>query len=87
MRFAAAVDSLVKVPLASHEKAALVDFTFNVGSKNLQTSTLLKLLNAGDYAGAANEFPKWNLASGKVMPGLVKRRARERSLFLTGTWT
>jgi len=86
MRFAAAVDSLVKVPLAPHEKAALVDFTFNVGSKNLQTSTLLKLLNAGDYAGAANEFPKWNLAAGKVMPGLVTRRARERRLFLTGAW-
>ena len=68
------------------EKAALVDFTFNLGSGNLQTSTLLKLLNAGDYAGAANELPKWNLGSGRVQPGLVTRRARERSLFLTGVW-
>jgi lysozyme len=86
MRFAAAVDSLVKVPLAPHEKAALVDFTFNLGSGNLQNSTLLKLLNSGNYAGAANEFPKWNLAAGNVMPGLVTRRARERRLFLTGAW-
>lgn len=86
MRFAAAVDSLVKVPLAPHEKAALVDFTFNLGSGNLKSSTLLKLLNSGNYAGAANEFAKWNLAAGKVMPGLVTRRARERSLFLTGAW-
>ncbi|WP_438396508.1 lysozyme [Caballeronia sp. DA-9] len=86
LRFGAAVDSLVKVPLSPQQKAALVDFTFNLGSGNLQSSTLLKLLNAGDYAGAANEFAKWNLASGKVMPGLVTRRSRERSLFLTGVW-
>ncbi|SAL26107.1 lysozyme [Caballeronia sordidicola] len=86
LRFGAAVDSLVKVPLSPQQKAAIVDFTFNLGSGNLQSSTLLKLLNAGDYAGAANEFPKWNLASGKVMAGLVTRRARERSLFLIGAW-
>lgn len=86
MRFAAAVDSLVKVPLSPQQKAALVDFTFNLGSGNLQTSTLLKLLNAGDYAGAADQFARWNLAAGKVIPGLVTRRARERSLFLTGAW-
>ncbi|MDU2883127.1 MAG: lysozyme, partial [Enterobacter sp.] len=61
---------------------ALVDFAYNLGVKALEGSTLLKKLNAGDYAGAAAEFPKWNKAGGKVLPGLVKRREAERTLFL-----
>lgn len=60
---------------------ALVSFSFNVGEGNLDKSTLLKLHNAGDYAGAANEFAKWNLAAGKRMPGLVTRRAGEAKLY------
>ncbi|WP_250533566.1 lysozyme [Caballeronia sp. AZ10_KS36] len=87
LRFGAAVDGLVKVPLTAQQKAALVDFSFNVGTGSLSTSTLLKLLNTGDYDGAAEQFTRWNIAAGKVMPGLVKRRARERSLFLTGVWS
>ncbi|HFT8008540.1 TPA: lysozyme [Burkholderia cenocepacia] len=81
------VDRYVKVLLTPAKKAALVDFVFNVGEGNFASSTLLKKLSAGDYQGAADEFPKWNLASGKVMPGLVTRRARERDLFLTGKWS
>jgi lysozyme len=80
------VDSAVTVPLSAQQKAALVDFTYNVGFGNLKSSTLLKKLNAGDYAGAADQFPLWNKAAGKVMSGLVTRRARERDLFLTGAW-
>lgn len=60
---------------------ALVSFSFNVGEGNLAKSTLLKLHNAGDYAGAANEFSKWTLAAGKRMPGLVTRRAGEAKLY------
>lgn len=86
IRFAAAVDSLMNLPLLLQQKTALVDFTFNLGSGNLQTSTLLRLLNTGDYAGAADQFARWNLAANKVMPGLVTRRERERSLFLTRAW-
>ncbi|EPF81527.1 lysozyme, partial [Acinetobacter gyllenbergii] len=45
-------------------------------------STLLKKLNAGDFMGAADQFPQWNKGGGKVMKGLVRRRAAERELFL-----
>ncbi|HIE4429961.1 TPA: lysozyme [Burkholderia multivorans] len=52
-----------------------------------QPSTLLRHLNIGDYAGAADQFPAWNRAGGVVLPGLVRRRAAERALFLTGKWS
>lgn len=79
------VDAAVKVPITRQQRDALCSFVFNVGGGNLRKSTLLKKLNAGDYKGAAAEFPRWNKASGKVMPGLVKRRGEERALFLSGT--
>ncbi|MEG2553636.1 MAG: lysozyme [Hafnia sp.] len=77
------VTGLVKVEVNQNQFDALVDFAYNLGVKALEGSTLLKKLNAGDYAGAADEFPKWNKAGGKVLNGLVKRRAAERSLFLS----
>ncbi|WP_241301206.1 lysozyme [Burkholderia cenocepacia] len=52
-----------------------------------QPSTLLRHLNIGDMAGAADQFPAWNRAGGVVQPGLVRRRAAERDLFLTGKWS
>ncbi|HDS5135182.1 TPA: lysozyme [Enterobacter hormaechei subsp. oharae] len=76
------VTGLVKVTINQNQFDALVDFAYNLGVKALEGSTLLKKLNAGDYAGAAAEFPKWNKAGGKVLPGLVKRREAERTLFL-----
>jgi lysozyme len=76
-----AVTRWVEVPLNQNQFDALCDFVFNLGEGNFRGSTLLKKLNAKDYAGAAAEFPRWNKASGKVLPGLVKRRAAERSLF------
>jgi len=72
----------VKVPLSQNQFDALASFIFNLGSGNFTQSTLLKKLNAGDYAGAANEFGRWVQAGGKTLPGLVKRRAAERELFL-----
>lgn len=77
------VTGLVKVVVNQNQFDALVDFAYNLGVKALEGSTLLKKLNTGDYAGAADEFPKWNKAGGKVLNGLVKRRAAERSLFLS----
>lgn len=71
----------VKVPLSQNEFDALVSFTFNLGPGNLRSSTLLRKLNAGDRAGAADEFLKWTRAGGKTLPGLVKRREAERALF------
>jgi len=77
------VASLVGVPLNDNQFGALTSFTFNLGVGNLSSSTLLKKLNRADYSGAAEEFPRWVRAGGKVLPGLVKRRAAERELFLT----
>ncbi|GAB2928022.1 lysozyme [Hafnia psychrotolerans] len=77
------VTGMVKVTVNQNQFDALVDFAYNLGLKSLEGSTLLKKLNAGDYMGAADEFPKWNKAGGKVLNGLVKRRAAERSLFLS----
>lgn len=79
-----AVGRLVKVPVTQGQYDALVSFTFNVGAGNLQSSTLLRKLNAGDCRGAAAEFPRWNKARGRALPGLTKRRAWERELFEQG---
>jgi lysozyme len=76
-----AVESGVTSALTDNEESALVDLVFNIGAGNFQHSTLLRLLNAGDYAGASEEFQKWNHAGGKVLAGLTKRRAAEASLF------
>lgn len=85
-RFEEGVDELVTVHLDQDEFDALVAFSFNVGLGNLKTSTLLRRLNAKDYASAASEFRKWNKGGGKVLPGLVKRRAAEAALFVGDDW-
>lgn len=76
------VSRLVKVGVTQGQFDALVSFTYNLGSRSLSTSTLLRKLNAGDYAGAADEFLRWNKAGGKVLNGLTRRREAERDLFL-----
>lgn len=81
-RFEPDIDRLVKVPLSQNQWDALMSFVYNLGAANLESSTLLRLLNQGDYAGAADQFPRWNRAGGKVLQGLVKRRAAERAMFL-----
>lgn len=80
-QFERAVARLVTVPLTQGQFDALVSFAFNLGEGALAQSTLLRLLNAGDYAGAAAQFDRWNKAGGRVLPGLVRRRAAERALF------
>ena len=79
--FEVAVRRLVKVPLTPYQFDALVSFAYNCGEGNLQKSTLLKKVNAGDFDGAAKEFKKWNKGGGKVLPGLVRRRDSESLLF------
>lgn len=78
------VQRLVTYPISQPTYDALVSFTFNVGEGNLQRSTLLRKLNAGDVVGACNELPKWVYARGVKLPGLVTRRAEERKLCLEG---
>lgn len=82
-KFGDGVDRLVRVPLTDNQFAALVSFAYNVGLGALAGSTLLRKLNAGDYEGAADQFPRWNKGGGRVLPGLVRRRAAERDLFLS----
>lgn len=76
------IPKLIKVPLTENQFSSLCSFTYNVGSGNLQASTLRMKLNRGDYDGAANEFPKWRRAGGKILRGLVRRREAERNLFI-----
>jgi len=77
------VAPLVTVPVTPNQGGALLSFAYNLGHGALAKSKLLKMLNAHDKTGAANEFLKWCKAGGKKLPGLEKRRAAERQLFLT----
>lgn len=78
------VYDVVIVPLSQFQFDALVDFCFNEGFGNLERSTLLKKLNAKDYAGADEEFHKWIYGGGHKLPGLVARRQLEANWFITG---
>jgi len=60
-----------------------VDFAFNLGCASLNSSTLLHLLNAGDYHGAVAEFEKWDHAGGEVAAQLLQRRQADESEFNT----
>lgn len=77
-----AIAKLITVELTQSQFDALASFTYNLGSGNLQASTLRAKVNRGDFEGAANEFSKWRKAGGVVLAGLVRRREEERKLFL-----
>ena len=76
-KFTYGVTELVKVPLANNQLCALISFAFNVGLGSFKNSTLLKLLNAGNYAAVPDQLRRWNKSNGKVLSGLVKRREAE----------
>ncbi len=80
-KFEKAVSAAVKVPLNQNQFDALVVLAFNIGPGAFAGSTLVRLLNSKDYAGAAAQFERWNKGGGKVLPGLVSRRAAEAALF------
>ena len=62
---------------------AIVSLTYNIGTSGFKRSSVLKLLKQGDKFNAGNAFLLWNMAGGKVLRGLVRRRERERKLFLS----
>lgn len=89
-KFEAALNSLLgAAPTTQNQYDALLSFCYNVGpdidaddrAEGLGDSTLLKKHLKGDYAGAAKEFAKWNKNDGKVMNGLIRRRAAEAELY------
>jgi lysozyme len=82
-KFEEGVSRLVKVPLNDNMFAALVSFSYNLGLRTLENSTLLRLLNSKDFRGAADQMPRFCHSGGQVLSGLVRRRAAERDLFLT----
>lgn len=79
--FEKSVRKLVKVKATDNQIGALVSLAYNIGSSALKTSTLLKLFNSGDTAGATAQFGVWNKCNGKVLNGLVTRRKAEAALF------
>jgi GH24 family phage-related lysozyme (muramidase) len=80
--FESAVRRLVTVPLNQNQFDALVSFVFNVGEGAFKDSTLLRLLNSGNYKAASAQFGKWVYAGKQVLPGLVARRESEYQLFV-----
>ena len=75
------VNNLVTVGLNQNQFDAMVSWVYNLGGGNLKASTLLKVLNSGDYAGVPEQMLRWNKAGGKVLEGLTRRRQAEADLF------
>ena len=75
------INDLVTVGLNQNQFDAMVSWVYNLGAGNLKASTLLKVLNAGDYAGVPEQMLRWNKAGGKVLEGLTRRRQAEADLF------
>lgn len=84
-KFEDAVTRLVTVAINQNEFNALVSFAYNCGEGALAKSSILRRLNKGDRKGAAQAFHLWNKGGGRVLAGLVSRRAREAALFLKPT--
>lgn len=78
-RFRSSMQLCVKVPLHQYEFDAYASLTYNIGGKAFCGSTLVRKLNREDYAGACAEITRWNRAGGRVVQGLVNRRAEERA--------
>jgi len=72
---------LGNAPTTQGQFDAMVSFAYNIGSRSLANSTLMRKHKAGDYAGAAAEFARWNKAGGQVLRGLTRRRAAEAALY------
>lgn len=83
-RVAAVVDRLVKVPLGDFQRGALVSFTYNIGDAAFGGSTLLRELNKGRYDAVPGQLARWKYNDGKVMEGLINRRASEAGLWARG---
>lgn len=77
-----AVQRHVRVPLREGQYNAYTSFVFNAGEGNFKSSTMLRLLNAGDWRGSCNQFPRWIYANKRVLNGLRTRRYEEQAVCL-----
>ena len=80
------INDNVTVALSQNQFDALVSWVYNLGPANLKASTMLKVLNSGDYEGVPAQIQRWNKAGGKVLEGLIRRRKAEALLFIGRDW-
>ena len=82
-KFEAAVSKVLTRPANENQFGAMVSLCYNIGSGAFAGSTVVRKFNAGDVQGAADAYRMWNKGGGQVLPGLIRRREAERTLFLT----
>ena len=80
------VNEYVNVALSQNQFDALVSWVYNLGPANLKASTMLKVLNSGEYEDVPAQIKRWNKAGGKVLEGLIRRREAEACLFQGKEW-
>ena len=80
------IDKYVTVALNQNQFDALVSWVYNLGPANLSASTMLKVLNSGEYEDVPAQMKRWNKAGGKVLEGLIRRREAEACLFVGKEW-
>ncbi len=76
------IASVIRRPLNAQQFSALVSFCYNIGSSNFRKSSVLAAVNAGDLDAVPRRLALWTKAGGRVLPGLVRRRADEAALFV-----
>ena len=81
------VDIAVKVDLKQNEFDALVSWTYNLGPTNLNSSTMLRVLNEGKHDDVPTQIKRWNKAGGEVLKGLIRRRNAEALMFEGKDWS
>ena len=82
-KFEGALKQCVKVPLSQNEYDAYLQLSYNIGSNGFCSSTLVRKLNAGDYAGACSAIKQWDKFKGQPLRGLTLRREREYQKCIT----
>jgi lysozyme len=85
-RFKDAVNDSVKVPLTQSQFDALTSLAFNIGDDAFKRSTLLRLLNQGDYTNAGNAFMDWTRVKNDHPQGQINRRTAEQAMFSNGVY-
>jgi lysozyme len=77
----------VEVPLSQNQFDSLVCWVYNLGVGNLRSSTLLAVLNKGEYDEVPTQMKRWNKAGGQVLNGLIRRREAEAAMFEGKGWS